>query len=104
MHILLTNDDGIFAPGLRALGEAFAAAGHAVYVCAPDRERSAASHSATFSRPLHAEPVDFPCAQAAWAADGTPDEAVARFMPRGRRTRSQSSRSSSFKRGVGRSF
>ena len=49
MNVLLINDDGIFAPGLRALGEAFAATGHAVYVCAPDRERSAASHSATMT-------------------------------------------------------
>lgn len=72
MRILLTNDDGIFAPGIRALAETFSRAGHQIWVCAPDRERSAASHSATFSRPLHAEPVDFPCAQAAWAADGTP--------------------------------
>lgn len=77
MNVLLTNDDGIFAPGLRALGEAFAAAGHGVYVCAPDRERSAASHSGTFNGALHAEAVDLPFAARAWAVDGTPSDCAA---------------------------
>ena len=72
MHVLLTNDDGIFAPGIRALSEAFSAAGHRVSVCAPDRERSAASHSATLNVPRRAEPIDFPGAERAWAANGTP--------------------------------
>lgn len=72
MNILLTNDDGVFAPGLKALAEAFTAAGHTVFVCAPDRERSAASHSVTLGRPLHAEPVEYPGAEKAWAVDGTP--------------------------------
>ena len=43
-------------------------------VCAPDRERSAASHSGTFGRPLRAEPVDYPGAEKAWAVDGTPSD------------------------------
>ena len=59
MHILLTNDDGISARGIRALAAAFAAAGHRVSVCAPDRERSAASHSVTLKRPLRAR-IDTP--------------------------------------------
>lgn len=74
MNILLVNDDGILAPGIRALGEVFRAAGHRVFVCAPDRERSAASHSGTFNRALHARPVEFPGAERAWAADGTPSD------------------------------
>lgn len=74
MHVLLTNDDGVFAPGIRALGEAFAGAGHRVSVCAPDRERSAASHSATLNRPMHPRPVVFPFAERAWQADGTPSD------------------------------
>ncbi|MBR1820295.1 MAG: 5'/3'-nucleotidase SurE [Clostridia bacterium] len=74
MNILLTNDDGIFAPGIRALGETLRAAGHRVFVCAPDQERSAASHSATFGRPLHAKPMALDWADAAWAADGTPSD------------------------------
>ena len=72
MRILLTNDDGIFAPGLKALAACFSGAGHTVYVCAPDRERSAASHSATFTRGLHAAPMDVDHAAQAWAVDGTP--------------------------------
>lgn len=74
MRILITNDDGIRAPGLLALTEAFAGAGHEVLVCAPDRERSAASHSGTFDRPLRAEPMELPHASKAWAVDGTPSD------------------------------
>ncbi len=74
MRVLLINDDGIHAPGIRTLGEVFRAAGHRVFVCAPDRERSAASHSGTFNRGLRAEPVDFPGAERAWAVDGTPSD------------------------------
>lgn len=72
MRILFTNDDGVFAPGILALLEAFAARGHICYVCAPDRERSAASHSVTLGKPLHAKPVDIPGAARAWAVDGPP--------------------------------
>ena len=74
MHILLTNDDGIHAPGLRALAGGFIAAGHRVTVCAPDRERSAASHSVTLGRALKAAAVDYPGAENAWAVDGTPSD------------------------------
>lgn len=72
MHFLLTNDDGIFAPGIRALAEAFRRAGHRVSVCAPDRERSAASHSVTLGADLHAQRLSFEWAERAWAVDGTP--------------------------------
>ena len=72
MRILITNDDGVNAPGLLALAEAFSSAGHNVSVCAPDRERSGASHSVTLTQPLHARPVELPGAERAWAADGTP--------------------------------
>ena len=72
MRVLLTNDDGIQAPGLQALAMALEAAGHDVYVCAPHRERSAAGHSSNILQPLHALPVDYPHARAAWRSDGTP--------------------------------
>ena len=72
MNVLFTNDDGIRASGLRALVRAFTGAGHAAYVCAPNRERSAASHSASFNRALRADIVDYPGAERAWAVDGTP--------------------------------
>ena len=54
MRILISNDDGIFAPGLMALVRTFSAAGHTVYVAAPDSQRSAASHSMTLFQPLTA--------------------------------------------------
>ena len=51
MHILLTNDDGIHAPGLWSLYRALAAK-HTVTVVAPDRERSAVGHAMTLQQPL----------------------------------------------------
>lgn len=72
MHVLLTNDDGVRAEGLRALCAGFVNAGHRVSVCAPDRERSAASHSVSLNKAMRAEPVVFPGAEHAWQADGTP--------------------------------
>lgn len=74
MHFLLVNDDGIHAPGIRALCDAAAAAGHRVSVCAPDCERSAASHSITLGRALRAKRIDFPNAEVAYAVDGTPSD------------------------------
>ena len=72
MHLLLVNDDGIHAPGIRALCDAAIAAGHQVSICAPDRERSAASHAITLGVPLTARKIDYPGAEAAYAAGGTP--------------------------------
>lgn len=51
MRILLSNDDGYFAPGLAALEQALAALG-TVTVVAPERDRSGASNSLTLDRPL----------------------------------------------------
>lgn len=72
MHLMLVNDDGIHAPGIRALCAAAKACGHRVSVCAPDQERSAASHSITLRRPLHVQRVEFPGAEVAYAVDGLP--------------------------------
>jgi 5'-nucleotidase len=52
MHILLSNDDGYFAPGLAALATALTENGHRVTVVAPERDRSGASNSLTLDRPL----------------------------------------------------
>lgn len=52
MRILLSNDDGYFAPGLAVLAASLAAAGHEVTVVAPERDRSGASNSLTLDRPL----------------------------------------------------
>jgi 5'-nucleotidase len=51
MRILLSNDDGYFAPGLAALADAMRAVGEVVVV-APERDRSGASNSLTLDRPL----------------------------------------------------
>ena len=51
MHILLSNDDGYFAPGLRILAETLAPLAK-VTVVAPERDRSGASNSLTLDRPL----------------------------------------------------
>ncbi|NJB68434.1 5'-nucleotidase [Desulfobaculum xiamenense] len=52
MHILLTNDDGIQAPGLRAMYRALIDAGHDVHVVAPVSEQSAVGHAITIAMPL----------------------------------------------------
>jgi 5'-nucleotidase len=54
--ILVTNDDGIDAPGLKILGEAMSRIGDVVVV-APERERSAASHALTLHKPLRLKEV-----------------------------------------------
>ena len=56
MHILVTNDDGINAPGLLALAEAMRAIGK-VSVLAPDRNWSASGHVRTLDRPLRVKEV-----------------------------------------------
>jgi 5'-nucleotidase len=70
-HILLTNDDGIHAEGLRALGEAIADLG-TVSVVAPSHERSASAQSITLRQPIFCEKVG----ERAWAVEGTPTDAM----------------------------
>lgn len=72
MRILLVNDDGIFAPGIRSLQAAFKAAGHEVIMVAPDSERSAASHSITLRKDIVARQI----AENEWAISGTPVDCV----------------------------
>lgn len=57
MHILLTNDDGIYAVGLRALYNALRAVGHTVSVVAPMTEQSAVGHSITVFTPLRVRKI-----------------------------------------------
>jgi 5'-nucleotidase len=68
---LLSNDDGVNAAGLRAAEDALATLGD-VIVAAPDRERSATSHSISLERPLRAEEVR----PHVFAIDGTPVDCV----------------------------
>ena len=60
MRILLTNDDGIQAVGLRALYKAFTEAGHSVTVVAPVTEMSAVGHAVTMINPLRVKIFDEP--------------------------------------------
>ena len=70
MRVLLSNDDGVHAPGLKALAAAFD--GDEVWVVAPDREQSASSHAISLHRPLRMHEL----APRWYAVDGTPTDAV----------------------------
>jgi len=69
--ILVTNDDGIHAPGIQALAAAMAELGRVV-VCAPDRERSAVSHGISLHKPLRIKTLK----DAWYMVDGTPADCV----------------------------
>ena len=77
MNILISNDDGIAANGIRVLTEELSKK-HNVYVIAPDRERSAAGHSLTLHTPLRVEEIDETQtgAKKTWVTTGTPGDCV----------------------------
>ncbi len=58
MRVLVSNDDGVDAPGIRALAVGLREAGHEVMVVAPDRDRSGASNSLTLDVPLRLKRID----------------------------------------------
>lgn len=76
MHILVTNDDGITAPGLFALAQAMRALG-TVSVVAPDHNWSASGHVKTLERPLRVKETLLPDGSTALASDGAPSDCVA---------------------------
>ncbi len=76
MHILVTNDDGVAAPGLLALVQALRPLGK-VSVVAPDRNWSASGHVKTLHRPLRAREVTLADGTPALASDGAPSDCVA---------------------------
>jgi 5'-nucleotidase len=78
MKLLISNDDGIFALGIRILANTLAEAGHDVSVVCPDRERSATGHGLTLHDPIRAEVVEsvFHPEVKAWASSGTPSDCV----------------------------
>ena len=78
MRILITNDDGIYSPGIAALAKTAAAFGD-VMVVAPDVEQSSMGHAVTHSRPLTVKksPVSFGDNIEAWRVNGTPADCVA---------------------------
>jgi 5'-nucleotidase len=69
--ILLSNDDGIFAPALRALRQQLSGLGRVITV-APDRDQSATSHSLTLHRPFRIHRHD----EDVYSVDGTPTDCV----------------------------
>ncbi len=71
-RILLSNDDGVYAPGLGVLEEIAHVLSDDVWVVAPDSQQSAQSHSVTTKHPLRMEQV----AERKFAVDGTPTDAV----------------------------
>jgi len=85
MQILLTNDDGIYAPGLAAMGRALRRLGD-VSVVAPATEQSGVGHAITFLTPLTAKEIFDGDRSRGWAVDGSPADAVklgiAEFCPR----------------------
>jgi 5'-nucleotidase len=78
LKLLISNDDGIFALGVRTLANTLAKAGHHVTVVCPDRERSATGHGLTLHRPIRADIVDsfFDPKVTAWSCSGTPADCV----------------------------
>jgi len=76
MHILVTNDDGVTAPGLLALARALRQVA-TVTVVAPDRNWSASGHVKTMHRPLRVWPTQIADGFPALATDGAPSDCVA---------------------------
>ncbi len=72
MRVLVSNDDGVDAPGIKILAEHLRGAGHEVMVVAPDRDRSGASNSLTLDLPIRTKRIDhYTCSVA-----GTPTDCV----------------------------
>ena len=75
MRILISNDDGIQAPGIHALHNAVKDLGE-IHVVAPNGERSAISHGITLTKPLHARPWPPDGPLFGTAVSGTPADCV----------------------------
>ncbi|WP_017302853.1 5'/3'-nucleotidase SurE [Spirulina subsalsa] len=78
LKLLISNDDGIFAPGVRTLANTLAQVGHQVTVVCPDRERSATGHGLTIHQPIRANVVEglYTPSVKAWSCSGTPADCV----------------------------
>jgi 5'-nucleotidase len=84
LNILLTNDDGIYAPGLAALYRELQNLGE-VTVVAPESEQSAVGHSISLITPLRVKEVSINGGVEGWAVSGTPADcvkiAIAELLP-----------------------
>lgn len=76
MHILVTNDDGVWAPGLLALAQEMRKLGR-VTVFGPDRNWSVSGHVKTLDHPLRVRETKLADGTAAYATDGAPSDCVA---------------------------
>jgi 5'-nucleotidase len=76
MHILVTNDDGITAPGLLALAQEIGKLAK-VSILAPDRNWSVSGHVKTLDRPLRVRELILPDGTKALTSDGAPSDCVA---------------------------
>ena len=78
LSILISNDDGVFADGIRVLASAAANRGHKVTVDWPDQERSATGHGLPLQSPIRAERADelFAKNVTAWGCNGTPADCI----------------------------
>ena len=76
MHILVTNDDGVYAPGLLAPAQALRAVGD-VTVIAPQSNQSTAGHRLTFHKPLRVTEVKLADGGPGLATSGSPADCVA---------------------------
>ena len=76
MHILVTNDDGVFAPGLLALVQSLRQIGQ-VDILAPDKNWSGGGHVKTIDRPLRIKEIVLADGSNAYASDGAPSDCVA---------------------------
>jgi 5'-nucleotidase len=72
MRVLLTNDDGVYAPGLAALERIAAAISDDVWVCAPSSERSGASRALTLAEPVRVRKLG----ERKFSTTGTPTDCV----------------------------
>lgn len=79
MRVLVSNDDGVFAPGIVSLVRMLDSKGHSPCVVAPDRERSSVGHSITLTRPLRLWSIEgggYPERVDVHACEGTPSDCV----------------------------
>jgi len=75
MNILVSNDDGIGARGIKELARALSQIAN-IYVCAPHIQRSACGHGITVGKPISMREVEFPNVKRAWEVTGTPADCV----------------------------
>lgn len=75
MNILVSNDDGIDAQGIKELARVLSQIAN-IYVCAPHIQRSACGHGITVGKPINIREVEFPNVKRAWEITGTPADCV----------------------------